>query len=191
VNNKNVLKRLLSRGIFPHQWSFILLFQIRNIFLSPKKLIARLEIGNDSRVLELGPGPGFFSTEVAKRLVKGRLILADIQQEMLDCAKRRLEKRELRNVDYYLCNGESFDFNDNSLDIVFMAAVIGEVENKEAYMKEFYRMLKTGGFLSISEIMCDPDKMTIDEIRCLALKHNFNLHKVYGNNWNFTINFIK
>lgn len=38
-----------------------LLFPLRNIFLSPKKLIQRLELKEDHYVLEVGSGPGYFS----------------------------------------------------------------------------------------------------------------------------------
>lgn len=184
-------KRLISKGVFPHQWSFILLLRIRSIFLSPKKLTERLEINNTSRVLEVGCGPGFFSVEVARKVTNGQLILADIQPEMLDIAKKRLKRKGLSNVDFYLCSGDTFSFSDNSFDAIFLVTVIGEVESKEAYIREFYRMLKPTGVLSFSELIMDPDRMTMEEITTLVSKHNFRLHKTYGSRRNFTINFTK
>ncbi len=191
MNNQDTLKRFVSKGVFPHQWAFTLLFPLRNIFLSPKKLIERIELNPDATVLEIGSGPGYFSLHVAKELVKGKIVLADIQQEMLDYAKKRLEKRSLKNVEYYLCNGESFDFKDNTFDIIYMVTVIGEVEHKDHYIKECYRMLKTGGVLSISELMGDPDKMKIEDIRAIAERHHFSFYRLYGNKRNFTVNFKK
>ncbi len=110
---------------------------------------------------------------------------------MLDYSKRRFEKRKIKNAEYYLCNGKTFGFNDNFFDIIYMVTVIGEVENKEAYAQELYRMLKPEGILSISELAGDPDKMTIDEIRNIIEKHNFKFYNKYGNKRNFTINFKK
>ncbi len=165
MNNQDTLKRFVSKGVFPHQWAFTLLFPLRNIFLSPKKLIERIELNPDATVLEIG--------------------------EMLDYAKKRLEKRSLKNVEYYLCNGESFDFKDNTFDIIYMVTVIGEVEHKDHYIKECYRMLKTGGVLSISELMGDPDKMKIEDIRAIAERHHFSFYRLYGNKRNFTVNFKK
>jgi ubiquinone/menaquinone biosynthesis C-methylase UbiE len=72
-----------------------------------------------------------------------------------------------------------------------LVTVLGEVENKDVYMNEFYRMLKPGGILSFSEQAGDPDKMTVHEIRAMAEGHNFVFHKLYGNKRNFTVNFIK
>ena len=136
---------MAAKGVFPHKFAWSLLIPLRNIVLSPKKLIERLELKDDFTVLEVGPGPGYFSVEVAGTLTRGKLVLADIQQEMLDYAKRRIEKRGLANVEYHLCDGESFPFGDDTFDRIFLVTVFGEVENQSAYLKEFRRMLKTGG----------------------------------------------
>ena len=65
-------------------------------------LIKRLDVKEHHKVLEIGPGPGYFSTHVAKKLKRGRLVLLDIQQEMLDYSKKRLDKRKIANVEYKL-----------------------------------------------------------------------------------------
>jgi len=54
-------KSFSGKGIFPHQWAFTLLFPLRKIFLSPKQLMERLELKENHIVMELRPGPGFFS----------------------------------------------------------------------------------------------------------------------------------
>jgi ubiquinone/menaquinone biosynthesis C-methylase UbiE len=184
-------KSITTKGVFPYQWAFTLLFPLRKIFISPKQLIDRLELEENHSVLELGPGPGFFSVPIAKRLKKGKLVLADIQQEMLNYARKRIEKRNLTNVEYYLCNGENFGFADESFDRIFMVTVLGEVENQDGYMQEFYRMLKPGGILSVSEQAGDPDKMTAEQISELAQKQNFSFYRIYGSRRNFTINLKK
>jgi len=146
---------------------------------------------NNFNVLEVGSGPGYYSVYVAKNLTNGNLIIADIQPEMLNYAKKRIEKKNIHNVEYYLCNGISFDFKDNYFDRIFLVAVAGEVENKTEYFNEFFRMLKTDGILSISELGGDPDKLTAEEIKRLAETVGFEFYKLYGNKFNFTINFKK
>lgn len=187
----DITKRFTSKGVFPYQYAFTLLIPLRNIFLSPRQLIKRLNLKDNMNVLELGPGPGYFSIKIAKAIPKGRLVLADIQQKMLDFAQKRLDKRGIRNVDYYLCDGDSFRFEDNSFDRIFMVTVIGEVKNKNQYFREFHRILKKGGILSISELAGDPDKMTIEEIKEFAHNHDFTFQELFGNEKNYTINFKK
>jgi ubiquinone/menaquinone biosynthesis C-methylase UbiE len=185
----DILNRLTRKGIFPHQFAFTLLIPARSIFLSPGKLISRLELKRDSQVLEVGPGPGYFSTHIAKVLTEGKLVLADIQKEMLDKARKRITRKRLKNVEFYLCDGEKFILPDSSFDVIFMVTVIGEIENREMYVKEFCRLLRKGGLLSISELRGDPDKMTTSEIRDLLKDSDFVFDGLFGNENNYTINF--
>ena len=189
--NAGIAKRFAGEGVFPHQLAFTLLIPFRNIFLSPKQLIQRLELKEDSYVLEIGSGPGYFSTRIARAILKGKLVLADIQKEMLEYAEKRIEKRGFKNTEYHVCNGKTFPFSDNIFDRIFMVTVIGEVENKEEYIHEFYRVLKKDGILSISEQAGDPDKMSIEEVKKLTGNSGFVFYKLYGNEKNYTINFKK
>ncbi len=186
------LKNSLSgKGVFPPKYAFTLLIPFRNIFLSPKKLVQRLDLKEGSKVLEIGPGPGYFSVHVANKLKLGRLVLLDIQQEMLDMAKKRIDKKGIKNVEYKLTNGHSFDLESSSFDRIFMVAVIGEVEHKDDYLKEIRRTLKDNGILSISELAGDPDKIGIDDLKLLVCPYGFEVLCVFGNKRNYTVNFIK
>jgi ubiquinone/menaquinone biosynthesis C-methylase UbiE len=166
-------KSFVTKGVFPYQWAFTLLFPLRNIFLSPKKLIQRLELKENDKVLEVGPGAGYFCIPIARKIKNGKLYLADIQPEMLAYAKKRLRRRNIENVEFHLCNGKSFDFPDDFFDVIFLVTVLGEVENKGAYIREFARMLKKDGIVSVSELAGDPDKMSIEELSALFEKYGF------------------
>lgn len=184
-------KSFFRKGIFPYRWAFTLLFPLRNFILSPKKLISRLPLARNSTVLEVGPGPGYFSTYVALAIPEGKLVLADIQQEMLDKARRRLEKRGISNVQYHKCDGKCFPFESSTFDVIFLVAVIGEVMNRKSYVRDFLRMLIPGGIVSISELWGDSDHMSIEETVALFEGLGFKLDSQYGSKSNFTLNFRK
>ena len=187
----DILARFASRGIFPHQMAFTLLIPLRNFFLSPRQLISRLGLKENYSVLEVGPGPGYFSPHVARAVPGGRLVLADIQPEMLAKARKRLGRKGIQNVEYYLCDGDKFKLPDESFDVIFLITVIGEVENKEAYVREFARLLRKGGLLSFSELGGDPDKLTPDQIKDLVSNLGFSYDSIHGTSRNYTINFRK
>lgn len=149
--------------------SFILLIPLRNLLLSPGQLVKRLELRSEDNVLEVGCGPGYFSPAVAGTLTAGKLVLADIQQEMLDRARRRMQKKGAFNAEYYLCDGFAFNFPDALFD----------------------RILKPGGILSISELVGNPDKLTVNEMKALLRNTNLEFCKLYGNRINYTVNFKK
>lgn len=190
-SSDHVIKRFAGKGVFPYQMAFTLLIPFRNIFLSPKELISRLDLKVNSHILEVGPGPGYFSTHIAKVVTDGKLTLADIQQEMLAKAKRRIERRRLKNVEYYLCSGYNFNLQDESFDIIFLVTVIGEIEEKKLYIREFNRLLRKDGILSISELKGDPDKISSAELKQMIIPAGFTFDRMFGNEDNYTINFRK
>lgn len=191
TEDKKYKSSFSGKGVFPPKYAFTLLLPFRNIFLSPNKLIKRLDLREDFNVLEIGPGPGYFSGKVAKQLKKGKLVLADIQQEMLDYSRKRLNAKNINNVEYKLCNGKVLDFDNESFDRVFMVAVIGEVDNKREYIKEINRVLKDEGVLCISELAGDPDKLSIEELKALVCTEGFKINNIYGTKRNYTMNFKK
>src|ERR1700744_3480115 len=121
---------------FPYQAAFLINNPIRRALLKPARSVDKLGLSGSERVLELGPGPGFFSVEIARRLTDGRLHLFDIQPEMLEKARQKLERAGLTDVGFTA--GEASDglpFPDNTFDVAFLAAVIGEVPDKEACLR--------------------------------------------------------
>ena len=180
-----------GKGVFPPKYAFTLLIPFRNILLSPRKLIQRLDLKESHNVLEIGPGPGYFSAHVAMKLNHGKLVLLDIQQEMLDMAKKRLCKRGINNAEYQLTDGLSLDLESNFFDRIFMVTVMGEIENKEHYLKEINRILKQDGILSISELAGDPDKISIEDLKSLVCSYGFEVSHIFGGKLNFTVNFKK
>jgi len=191
MNTTSGVKSFAGKGLFPPKYAYTLLLPVRNIFISPRKLITRLDLKNNSTVLEVGPGPGYFSAKVAGAIPKGKLYLADIQQEMLDYARKRLTKKKISNVEYHLCNGKTLAFNDSMFDVIFLVTVLGEIENKQQYIKEFSRILRKGGLLSVSEQAGDPDKMEPAEIDNLLHDSGFKFDRIFGTKRNYTVNYRK
>lgn len=100
---------------------------------------------------------------------------------MLNIAKKRLLKKGITNVENIISNGKTFSSPDSKFDIIFLVTVLGEVQNKDQYVKEFYRILKKDGIVVVSEQRSDPDLMGVDELNDIFNKNNFILVKRYGN----------
>jgi ubiquinone/menaquinone biosynthesis C-methylase UbiE len=169
-----------------------LLNPFRAFLLSPKKMVKRLELEDKYAVLEIGPGPGYYSPAVAKRIKNGKLTLMDIQIEMLDMAKNRLTKFDIKNVEYLKGNACNIPLANQSFDVVFLVAVLGEIPNQKKCINEIKRVLKSNGLLSITEMkFADPDAIPIIEIKRLIENEGFHEYSRYGNKVNYTIGFKK
>ncbi len=188
---KGIMRRFLGKGVCPYQLSFILDSPFRRLILSPQKLADRLHLREDSKVLEIGPGAGYFSVEVARRIPQGHLELLDLQQEMLEKAHRKLEAAGLHNVGFTQGDAINPPFDENEFDVVFLVAVLGEILAPEACLQGIYKILRPSGLLSITEQPGDPDFLPLPVVRSLAEKQGFEFVESYGRRKNYTVNFRK
>ncbi len=183
-------KTFWHRGVFPHEMAFWLNMPFRRLILSPQKLIPRLHLQPNHHVLEIGPGGGYFSIELAKHLLQGKLELLDIQEQMIRLCQRKLAKHKLHNTGFTVGNASDLKFSDNSFDRVILVSVLGEITDPQGAIKEIHRVLKKGGILSITEQPGDPDFVPQQEIIKLCNQQGFKLLERLGKK-NFTLNFEK
>jgi ubiquinone/menaquinone biosynthesis C-methylase UbiE len=165
---KDVWRRFSGQGAYPHELAAILLIPLRRIVLSPEKLIPHLHLVRTSRILEVGPGPGFFSVDVAQAVPQGRLELVDIQREMLQKARRRLQRAGVPNVGYTQATAAKLPFQSRTFDIAFLVAVLGEVPDPKACMNSIADVLRPDGLLVVAELPGDPDALAEEQLRDLT-----------------------
>ena len=182
-------KGVLGRGVFPHQLSGLLDFPLRRFILSAPVLASRLSLRPDFSVLEIGCGSGYYSIEVAKRLLSGHLKLFDVQPEMIQKCIRRVAASGLRNVSFATGDGAALPFLDAQFDLVCMVTVLGEVRDRAACLKSIKRVLRPGGILSISEHLPDPDFISMDALAHMTEAFGFRLERRYGHRFAYTANF--
>ncbi len=127
---QTIMENVVGVPYFSHRLSFVINNPIRRLLISPQRFADRLPLGPTSRVLEVGPGSGYFSVEVARRVPRGHLELLDIQPEMLAKARRHLKAAGLRNVGLTEGNATALPFPDSDFDIAFLVAVLGEVPTR-------------------------------------------------------------
>lgn len=186
------LERTMRRGrradYFPHQLWFIMDNPLRRLLVNPRQLIDRLDLSGSEDVLEIGPGPGLFSVEIARRLTTGRLELLDLQPAMLARARRKLDRAGCSNVGLHVGDaGGSFPFPDACFDVALLAAVLGEVTDKPTCLHSLARVLRPGGLLVVQEFFPDPDRMRVPEIRGMAEPAGFRFIGAQGRPWNYTV----
>ncbi|PRI15494.1 class I SAM-dependent methyltransferase [Mycobacterium shigaense] len=175
---------------YPHQAAFFLNNPVRRAFSKPGRIVDEIGLNGSERVLEVGPGPGFYSVEIARRLIYGRLDLFDLQPEMLQKARRELEHAGFHDVGFTAGQAaEGFPFPDHAFDTAFLAAVIGEVPDQQACIRSLARVLKPGGQLVFAEAFPDPDRLSVQRLRELAEPEGFEFVDATGNRWRDFVRF--
>ncbi|MGK2926750.1 MAG: bifunctional demethylmenaquinone methyltransferase/2-methoxy-6-polyprenyl-1,4-benzoquinol methylase UbiE [Lysobacterales bacterium] len=132
-----------------------------------REFVAGSGVQLGDRVLDLAGGTGDIAA-LLSRVVgdRGRVVLTDINEAMLEVGRRRLEDRGVvGNVSYALVNAETLPFGDAQFDAVTIAFGLRNVTDKDAALSEMCRVLRPGGRASIlefSEVRAEPLKMVYD-----------------------------
>lgn len=116
------------------------------------------QIKEGDTVVDLGSGAGN-DAFIARTIVgaAGRVIGIDMTEAMITKARTNAEKLKFNNVEFRFGDIEQLPINDNIVDVVVSNCVMNLVPNKQKAFAETFRILKSGGHFSISDIVLKGD----------------------------------
>jgi ubiquinone/menaquinone biosynthesis C-methylase UbiE len=121
------------------------------------RLLATLDPQPGEHILEVGPGTGYYSLPVARRLgPRGHLDLLDVQHAMLAHTLRRAHALGIDNMTPTRADARAMPYADGAFDGAFLVAVLGEVPDQDAALRELARVVRPGGRVVVGELMGDP-----------------------------------
>ncbi|SEW31517.1 class I SAM-dependent methyltransferase [Natrinema salifodinae] len=109
------------------------------------------------RILEIGPGTGYYTGTVARAIgPAGTLHAVDVQPEMVEHLQAQMRERGDRNVEPIVGDARALPYPDDSFDAAYLVLVLGEIPDRERALAELHRVLKPGGRLVVGELLPDP-----------------------------------
>ena len=134
--------------------------------ITRERLRRILEPTAGERVLEIGPGTGYYTLDLAEWVgTEGSVEILDVQQEMLDHTMHRASERGLANVNPTRADASELPYDDDSFDAVVLVTVLGEIPDQDAALREIARVLRPGGRLIVGELFGDPHMVTTGALR--------------------------
>ena len=125
--------------------------------ISRERLREVLAPAPGERILEIGPGTGYYTLDLAEWLGSaGTVEIFDLQQEFLDHTLERARERGLGNVISTQGDAQALPYDDDSMDAVVLTAVLGEIPDRARALTEIARVLAPGGRLVVGELFGDP-----------------------------------
>lgn len=149
--------------------------------ITRERLLEALEPRPGARVLEVGPGTGYYSLVVAERLEgQGRLDILDVQEKMLEHTLGRARAAGLVNVVPARADAQSLPYSDATFAAAFSCVALGEVPDPGAALAELRRVLQPGGRLVVGESYLDPHVIRQGRLRREAEAAGLRVEAVRG-----------
>lgn len=118
------------------------------------------ELAEGSSVLEVAPGPGYFSIELGKR-GKYKITGLDISQTFVEIARKNAREAAV-DVDFQLGNASAMPFADDSFELIVCRAAFKNFTEPVEALREMRRVLRPGGRAVIIDLRRDTPKEEID-----------------------------
>ncbi|KRN26523.1 menaquinone biosynthesis methyltransferase MenH [Liquorilactobacillus mali] len=149
-----------------------------------KETMKKLDIKNDSEILDVCCGTGAWTADLARGLGEsGHVTGLDFSKEMLKLAETKLVNYEQKSK-IKLVQGNAMDlpFTDNSFNGATIGFGLRNVPDASQVLSEMLRVVKPGGFVACLETS-QPQNMIVKSVWNIFFKLVPVIAKIRGNNY--------
>ncbi|MHA2298623.1 MAG: class I SAM-dependent methyltransferase [Candidatus Hodarchaeales archaeon] len=118
--------------------------------------LLQLSEGADWKILEIGVSTGYIACHYATRY-SCHITGIDLSAILIEIANKRKTKLGLKNVEFLQSNAMELPFEDNKFDVVYGEAVTALLPDVNKGLKEYLRVVKTGGRIGTLDLFARDD----------------------------------
>ncbi len=134
------------------------------------RVLTSAQLAPGMRLLDVGTGDGLIAFRALEQVGPGlRVVLSDVSLPLLRHAQERARERGFANQCTFIhCAADDLrGVEDAGVDVVATRAVLAYVADKSAALREFHRVLKPHGRISLAEPIFQDDALLASSLRQL------------------------
>lgn len=116
-----------------------------------------LEPEDTASILDIASGTGEPGLSIATTVPKGKVVLSDLSENMLNIAKERAHAKGIVNLEFLVCDACKLPFEDHTFDAVSSRLGFMFFPDMSIASKEMFRVLRPGGKIALS-VWDSPEK---------------------------------
>jgi len=145
LNIKNIFESISSEYDFMND-----LMTFKNHSKWKKEIAEIAKYSSPRKILDVATGTGDIAINMSK--INGSKVEGvDVSENMLEIARKKIDKLKIDNISLKTCEAENLFFNDNHFDIISIGYGVRNFSDLEKGLSESYRVLKKNGKLIILE----------------------------------------
>ena len=133
-------------------------------------LIQNMRIESNDKIADIGAGSGYHVFRMAPLAKNGVVYAVDIQNEMLEAIKTKIELNKIKNIKTILGNEKSIQLPKNSVDKILMVDVYHEFNFPKEMIRSIKNALKPNGELFLIEYRGEDTRVPIKKIHKMSEK---------------------
>jgi ubiquinone/menaquinone biosynthesis C-methylase UbiE len=155
-----------------------LLDKFRKLTEHPLKRLEEIGLKEGMTFLDVGCSLGFYSFPAASLVGdSGTVYALDIKEGLIKHVQENIARLKIKNMKPIVANAERTGLAERSVDIVFVHLVLHDIDDQQAAVEEFYRVLRPPGKLVVDE----EHAMLPELVRVLVESSGFRLLETLRN----------
>ncbi len=156
----------------------------------PNRIIEALDLRPTDVVADIGAGTGYFTFRISPHVPEGKVLAVDIQPEMLDQIRTRMEADSVANVEPLLGTVKNPNLPNNAVDVTLIVGSYHEFSHPHEMMQHIVAALQPGGRLVLVEYRGEDPTIPIDPVHKMTEAQARKEMAAHGLVWSQNKNFL-
>lgn len=150
---------------------------------APNAAVRAMQLASDAVVADIGAGTGYFTFRLAAQVSDGRVYAVDIQDEMLDIIRKRMQRRSVTNVVPVKGESDKPMLPPGTIDAVLLVDAYHEFAYPYEMMRGIVRALRASGKVYLIEYRGEDPSIPIKPLHKMTQQQAIREMQAVGLSW--------